>query len=301
METIKAWYEALPVEDLKAAIELIMILLITILTAYIYRVLYRRSILKATTIMNNDPTSYKFLAHVGTALIYIIGISIAIYETHSLRTVAKSLLATAGIFAVAIGFASQQALSNIVSGIFIVIFKPFRVNQRIKIKDNLHGLVEDITLRHVIIRDFENRRIIIPNTVISQEVIINADIEDVKICKWIEFNIALDSNVDLAKQILQDEVSKHRLFIDNRTPEQKEAGTPEVIVRVIEIGSYFQKLRAWAWANNSAEAFEMGCDLNETVKKRFDQEGIVIPVPRHTIDLKDLMQNSLKIQKLDSI
>lgn len=93
----------------------------------------------------------------------------AVYETNALRTVATSLLAGAGILAVAVGFASQQALSNIVSGIMIVIFKPFRVNDRLNIGTTFNGIVEDITLRHTVIRDFENKRIIVPNMVISQE------------------------------------------------------------------------------------------------------------------------------------
>jgi len=290
---MKKYFSELPIETLSTFGNLGFIIALTIIGAYIFRMFYSRFILRATAIMKNDPTSYKFLAHAGSAVIYIIGLSWAIYETQALRSVAQSLLATAGILALAIGLASQHALSNIISGVFIVIFKPFRVNQRIKIRENLHGLVEDITLRHVIIRDFENRRIIIPNTVISQEVVINADIEDVKICKWIEFNIALDSDVDKAKSILQEEVSAHRLFIDNRTPEQIELGIPLVIVRVIEIGSYFIKLRAWAWANNSAEAFELGCDLLESVKRRFDQDGIIIPVPHQAIMLKDKNQMNL--------
>jgi small conductance mechanosensitive channel len=211
------------------------------------------------------------------------------FMRQTLRTVAQSLLAGAGIFALAFGLASQHALSNIVSGIFIVMFKPFRVNQRIKIKENLHGLVEDITLRHVIIRDFENRRIIIPNSVISQEMIINADIEDIKICKWIELNISLDSNIDHVREIMQEEVKNHKFFIDNRTIEQIENDFPLVPVRVIEIGPYYIKMRAWAWATNSIEAFEMGCDLLESIKKRIDNApDISIPVPVTHVNLESV-------------
>jgi len=293
---MKKYFSDLPIETIMTFGNLAFIIIVTILGAYLFRLFYSRSILRATAIMKNDPTSYKFLAHAGSAVIYIIGFSWAIYETQALRSVAQSLLATAGILAFAVGLASQHALSNIISGIFIVIFKPFRVNQRIKIRENLHGLVEDITLRHVIIRDFENRRIIIPNTVISQEVVVNADIEDVKICKWIEFNISLDGDISKAKLILQEEVSNHRFFIDNRTTEQLEIGIPLVIVRVIEIGSYFIRLRAWAWANNSAEAFEMGCDLLESVKHRFDEEGITIPIPHQAISLKVKDQPALNDQ-----
>jgi len=100
----------------------------------------------------------------------------------NLRALASSFLAGAGILAVAVGFASQHALGNIISGVFIVIFKPFRVTDRVKLRE-LTGVVEDITLRHTIIRDFENKRIIIPNFLISEEIIVNSNFEDDRICK----------------------------------------------------------------------------------------------------------------------
>jgi small conductance mechanosensitive channel len=274
-----------PLERMERIFFILGILFLTIMAAWIFRHFYSRFIKKATAIMHNDPTSYKFLLHAGTAIIYIIGISWAIYETHALRTVAKSLLAGAGVLALAVGLASQQALANIVSGIFIIIFKPFRVNQRIKIRDTLHGIVEDITLRHVVIRDFENRRIIIPNTVISQEIVINADIEDIRICKWVEINVALDTDLDVAKSLLAIEIENHKYFIDNRTPEMAAEGLPLVPVRVLSIGDFFIRLRAWAWANNSAEAFELQTDVLESIIKKYRANGIKLSVPHHKIEL----------------
>ena len=105
-----------------------LIIVATILLRLLVVKLFNKYITKSTKEVKNDPTNYKFLKHAISALIYIIGFSIAIYTVPALRTLANSLLAGAGILAVAIGFASQQAFSNIISGIFIIIFKPFRVN-----------------------------------------------------------------------------------------------------------------------------------------------------------------------------
>ena len=62
----------------------------------------------------------------------------------------------AGILAAIIGFAAQDALSNLVAGFFIVIFKPFRVGDYIKLDKERSGIVDDITLRHTVINNFEN-------------------------------------------------------------------------------------------------------------------------------------------------
>ncbi|HMN88418.1 MAG TPA: mechanosensitive ion channel family protein [Saprospiraceae bacterium] len=264
------------------------IVLITFLVAWLFRRAFRRFILESSLIIKNDPTRYQFLKHFIVAIIYIIGFSQAVYIVPSLRTLANSLLAGAGILAVAVGFASQQALGNIVSGVFIVLFRPFRVNDRLSLRDSkLNGVVEDINLRHTIIRDFNNRRIIIPNSIMSQEVIVNADLNDDRICRWVEMGISYDSNIDLAREIMLEEAKQHPLRIDGRTPEQIAKGKSDVFVRVIALGDFAVTLRLYVWAKDNPDAFAMGCDLLESIKKRFDEAGIEIPFPYRTIVFKE--------------
>ncbi|MEZ4985377.1 MAG: mechanosensitive ion channel family protein [Saprospiraceae bacterium] len=261
-------------------------ILITILLGTVVSRLFRRLIERSTEEMKNDPTNYVFLRHLIVFLIYIVGFSLAIYNVPELRGIANSLLAGAGILAVALGFASQHALSNIISGMFIVIFKPFRVNDRIHIQQ-MSGIIEDITLRHTVIRNFENRRIIIPNSVISNEILINADFHDEKICKWIDLSISYESNIDLARAIIQEEALAHPLLIDNRDDEEKANNEPIVAVRVLQLGESGIHLRAWCWAARQQDAFILGCDLYESIKKRFDAAGIEIPYPHRTLVYKN--------------
>jgi len=256
-----------------------------VLGAIVNRILIR-VIKRATADMKNDPTSYKFMRHVIRATIYVVGFGLAIYSVPSLKAFAGSVLAGAGILAVAVGFASQQALSNLISGVFIIVFKPFRINDRLTLR-TFNGFVEDITLRHTVIRDFESKRIIIPNSLISEEILINSDFANEKICKWIDVTISYESDLDLAKSIIADEIIKHPLHVDPRTPEQLELGIPEAIVRVLQLQDSGVLLRGWSWASNAAESFVLGCDLLESIKKRFDREGITIPYPQRTLHFKN--------------
>jgi len=264
-----------------------LIIIATFIVAFLVNRFFTRLIRRSQETMQTDPTNYQFIKHLSVGVVYLIGFSIAIYTIPSLRTLASSMLAGAGLLAVAIGFASQQALSNVVGGIFIVIFKPFRINDRLIIRDTMSGIVEDITLRHTVIRNFENRRIIIPNSIISNEIIVNADFVDDKICKWIDIGISYDSDIDLAKSIMASEVGKHPLYLDTRTKEQITNGIPKVTVRIVTLGESSVNLRAWAWAKDSADSFVMSCDLFESIKKRFDKEGIEIPFPHRTLVYKD--------------
>lgn len=265
------------------------IIALTFIIALSFNKFYFAFLRKRSAYLKNNPTKYNFLGHFLTALIYIIGFSFAVISVPQLKTIATSLLAGASILALGVTFASQQALSNIVSGIFIVIFKPFRVNDRLIIKDTMSGIVEDITLRHTVIRNFENRRIIIPNSVISNEAITNSDLKDEKICRFLEMGISYDSDIDTAKKIMFEEVRNHPDYFDVRSEVDIENNIPEVTVRVLSMGDSSVNLRAWVWAENSPKSFVMQCDLIESVKKRFDKEGVEIPFPHRTIVEKKLM------------
>jgi small conductance mechanosensitive channel len=258
------------------------ILLATIFLDFLISRFFKRLIHRSTQIMKNDPTNYLFLGHSVRAIIYIVGFSLAIYMMPHLRVLANSLLAGAGVLALAVGFASQQALSNIISGIFIVIFKPFRINDRLKIGDN-YGMVEDITLRHTVLCDLYNKRIIIPNSLISNEIIINSDIGDGRICNRMEIGISYDSDLKKAKKIIKEEILNHPLHMDPRTPKEVKDGEELAPVKVVGLGEYAVNLRGWAWAENSIDAFELECDLWESIKLRFDAEGIEIPFPHRTL------------------
>lgn len=233
--------------------------------------------------MNVDPTNFSFIKNSISFIIFTAGLIAIFYITPSLNSISKALFAGAGVLAAIIGFASQKAFSNIISGIFILIFRPFRVTDVIEIGSFHKGIVEEITLRHTIIRNYENRRVIIPNSIISEETIVNSNIIEKKIKKFVEFDISYESDIDLAKKIIYEEAVNHPLIYDNRTEDEVKSDKPIVVIRVIRLGEYSITIRAYIWAGNNDDAFILNCDMNESVKKRFDKEGIVIPYPHRTI------------------
>lgn len=240
-----------------------------------------------------DKTRYVFLKHVVTATIYSLAIIAIIYTLPKFRSIAVSLFAGAGIFAAILGFASQAAFSNIISGVFMVISKPFKVGDRIEIGKQYSGIVEDITLRHTVIRSFDNQRIVIPNSIISAETITNAHLYDNEVRRNIDFELDYDSDIDLVISLMQECIENHHLCIDYRTEEEKSKGIPKVQVKLITFGQSSMTFRAFAWAANSADAFEMHTDLNIQLKKRFDKEGIRIPFPQRVISYREHGQEKL--------
>lgn len=274
------------IEVLKSGSIVLLILSLTYIFSFVVKIILRKILSQTSKVTKVDPDRYSFLVHLTSGVIFLFGIILAIYTIPFLKTFSISLMAGAGVLAIIIGFASQQAFSNIVSGIMIAIFKPIRVGDRIKIGPEVFGVVEDITLRHTVIRNFENKRLILPNSKISEETIENANYGDEKVCRYVDFGISYDSDIDKAMNIIRNEAEKHSLCFDNRKEKEKKEDVEMIDVRVVGFGDSSVNLRAWVWAKNPADAFKMGCDLNKSIKERFDREGIEIPFPYRTVVYK---------------
>ena len=268
------------------------ILFVAFLFTLWIRRLIHRFVSDSSLFLKVDATKYSFIKNAASLIIFSLAAFIIIYSIPEFRTLGTTLLASAGIATAVLAFASQAALSNIVSGVFIVIFKPFRVDDIIRIEGDKAGVVEDITLRHTVIRDFQNQRIIIPNSVISSQTVVNAHIGDERLKRQIFFGISYDSNIDKAFKIITEEAEKHPNFLDGRTQEEKDSGWPKVKCRVIGFGDSSVNLRADVWSKSPEESWELFCDINKSVKERFDKEGIEIPFPYRTVVYKkDLPKN----------
>jgi small-conductance mechanosensitive channel len=269
-------------QQIEQTVYIISVLLVAFIVTRILRFVVGRFFKRAALKLRVDPTHYNFFKNAIDFIIFLTAGIIIFRSIPALQAFGTTLLTGAGILAAIVGFASQSAFSNIVSGVFLVIFKPFHVGDRVKIGTHA-GDVEDITLRHTVIKDFENRRIVIPNSVISNETIINSTITDERICMFIELTIAHQTSLDRAISIMQEEAMRHPFLIDARTPEEIAKGDTVVMVRVMALTELGVQLRAYAWAQNPNNGFELKTDLHRAIKKRFDQEGVELAIPHRAL------------------
>jgi small conductance mechanosensitive channel len=227
--------------------------------------------------MHFDPTNYSFLQNAVSFIVFIGATLFIFYRVPALHTIGKTLFAGAGIAAAVIGFASQEAFSNIISGVFIVIFKPFSVGDYIKLlTSNQIGVVEDITIRHTVIKSIENRRIVIPNSVISREAILNSTLKDPRVLFNLEVVLIYETDIQKALDIMKEEAQRHPDFLDTRNDIDRANSVLPVVAKVVALEDNGIRCRAYVWAKNNDTAFEMKCDLFKTLKERFDREGIEI-------------------------
>ena len=266
-------------------IKLVLVYILLMALVYLERRLFR-GVIHRRDKKSIDKTNLIFLRNVLIYTTYTIGFLSMFNMIPGMQQLSKTLLTGAGIMAAAVGFGSQQAISNIVSGFFMVLFKPFHVGDHIDLGGENKGTVVDISLRHTTIRNSENRMIIVPNNVLNNQSIVNSSIVTASTCAFVYVGIGYGSDINRAMAVMREEALKHPLLIDQRTKAEKDKDVPQIIVRVVEWANSSINLRASVWADNTDNAFVLKCDLLKSIKERFDQEGIEIPFPYTNVILK---------------
>jgi len=156
--------------DSESLIIFLIIIALTIISATLLSNYLQRLIVKKTKGHQMDITSFIFIKHMVVATVYFLGFGWALLTLPITRTFAHSLLAGAGATTLILGFASQQIFSNLFSGIFLVLNKPFKIDDIIEFQGS-KGRVVEISLNATIIQDDNGDKIIIPSaTILSDKV-----------------------------------------------------------------------------------------------------------------------------------
>lgn len=217
------------------------------------------------------------------AIVYLAGLLFIISQIPQLSKVTQTILAGSGILALAISLSAQESLNNIISGLFITLFKPFEVGDRVTlVNSKITGTIEDITLRHTVIKTFINSRVVIPNSTINKEIIENSNLIDSKASSFIDVSVAYESDIDKAISIMASIIGKHPYYVDIRTDEEKRT-QPKVKVFLRELGESAVILRANMWTQTVGDNFEACSDVRLQIKKAFDANGIEIPYTKYKI------------------
>lgn len=230
-------------------------------------IFFIRGQIKKIVTKNHGP-HYGMLA--GKVFYYVMIIITFVVVLHEMGYQLTPLLGAAGIVGIAIGFASQTSVSNIISGFFLIAEKPFQVGDVISV-GNTTGVVLSIDTLSVKLRTFDNRFVRIPNEMIIKTEVTNITRFPIRRAEM-PVSVAYKEDIGRVRNILIDIANKNPMALQEPAP----------VVNFMAYGASSIDLMFIVWCARE-DFLSVRNSIQEEVKKRFDVEGIEIPFPHTSI------------------
>ena len=228
-------------------------------------------LVKALTRKGVDVSIHSFLRSI---VVWILRFAVILSAMSTLGFNLNSFIAALGAAGLTAGMGLQNSRAEFASGIQILVNKPFKSGDYIEL-ENISGRVHEIKLMYTVFNTIDNKRVIVPNSHITSNNIINYNAEDRRRLD-LTFSIAYSDDIALAKQILKAQALKNELIYKN--PE------PEVVVKQQGASSIDLLLMAWC---SSSDYMATYYKLQEDVKIAFDENGINIPFNQLDVHIVD--------------
>ena len=258
----------------KFGLKVLLALLIYIVGAWLIRKT-KAIIAKGFEKKKSDSTLSTFIQSLVTALLWIVLI-LAMVGTLGINTTSIAALLAAG--GMAIGMAMSGTVQNFAGGIILLAFKPFKVDDYVKIQ-GFFGRISEITINHTKLITTDNREIIIPNGTIATDTIDNYSSRTPQRLS-IKFNVPYGTDFDQAKDILLEMVKQQPKILTKDNPGAK---NPKVYLNELNDSSIEIKLRVWI---DGKDYKKMTYWLNENIYKELPKHGISFPFPQLDVHVK---------------
>ena len=243
--------------------------LVILFIGWIVARLLAKGIARLLKLRSIDTTIVKFVQRISFSL-FIIFVIIAALSKLGVQT--ASLIAVLGALGLAIGLSLKNSLSNLASGILLIIFRPFKVGDFIQI-DSVSGTVDEILILFTRIITSQKQHIIIPNNKFQSDILTNFSVEVTRRADLI-VGIGYDDDIDKAREVITQVLQQdERILAD-----------PACNIFVSELADSSVNI-AIRFFTKQSDHFQVKCDINEALKKRFDHEGISFPFPQQDVHL----------------
>ena len=194
-----------------------------------------------------------------------------------------------GLLSVGIGFGLQNITSNFISGLILLLERPIKVGDRVRVGD-IEGDVLEINIRSTTVRSLENISIIVPNTEFITSQVVNLSHGDSKIRLDIDVGVSYDSDLDTVLRSLY-EVAKEN---------QEILGSPEPVVHLAEFADSAWIMRLRVWIANPKHHQNVRSDINCAIVRKFHETGVVIAYPQQDLHVCSSVPLPLVIHKAEA-
>jgi small conductance mechanosensitive channel len=226
-------------------------------------------------IMEKARLDEMLISFINSIIYTVLLVIVAMAALEQLGVNTTSALAILGAAGLAVGLALKDSLSNFASGVMLIIFRPFKVGDFIDAA-GVNGVVEKILIVSTVMRTVDNREIIVPNSKIYSDKIINFSARDTRRIDLV-MGISYDDDIDKARQLMLDVMSADERILKDPAP----------VVAVSELADSSINFFVWPWVK-SGDYLNVRSDLLESFKKAFDEKGISIPYPQREVHLHEV-------------
>lgn len=202
---------------------------------------------------------------------YVVIITAMLTIASQLGIKITSLLAGLGVVGLAISFAAQDTIANVISGITLLIDRPFKKGDWICVGD-LHASVTEVKLRTTVLTSFDNETIVVPNKALAQERIRNFTLTP-RIRVKVPIGIAYKENIQAAREVILVTIKDDKRIL----------ATPVPKVIVVGLGDSSINLQLRFWTQDPLMQYSLQWEYTERCKRALDDAGIEIPFPHSQI------------------
>lgn len=228
----------------------------------------RRALVRSGFELHVRKTLLKLLHFLVFVSALLVGIGVAGYGD-----VLLSFTTIAAAATLAIGYASREGLANFVSGVVILVEKPFRIGDWVEWDGNA-GTVEDVGLRSTRVITWDNEVLTVPNTELTDGVVKNPVSRD-RLRLRVTFGIGYDDDIRKATGIILEEAERHGEVLDSPEPNVRLTGLADDYVEL--------ETRLWIPDPSHRDTVKIRSDFTQMVKRHFDREGISLPGPQREL------------------
>ncbi len=200
------------------------------------------------------------------AVALFIGLALALVQIPQVGSLAKGMIASAGITALVVGLAARSPIANFVSGLIIAFSQPVRIGDLVCV-DDVTGTVEEIRLTYTFIRTADNRRVLIPNEQLTSKIIHNYSLIDETSSAGFDFEVPVTAPLPQVAGAVLDVLRGTEGGLSGREPSLE--------VTAVTVGAV--RLRATVWAQDRTAAADLAGRTQKEVAERLQAAGLLSP------------------------
>lgn len=261
IQLIKAGnYDAIISKAIEKAPSVIAAIIIVI-AGYIISKFIGKLVVKALCAKGVDPSIHSFIRTVITLILNFVFILSAL---STIGIDVNSFVTALGAAGITAGIGLQASVSQIASGVQILVNHPFKSGDYIDV-GNVSGKVYEIKIMYTVLITADNKRVIIPNSYITTNNIINYNAEDRRRLDLV-FSVAYDADIEKVKEVIRKVIADNNLILTD----------PEPLIAVKEHGASSVNIACLIWCSSN-EYWNVFYYMQEAVKVAFDKNSISIP------------------------